>query len=191
MEKMLKEIKTIYRFPVYQTREQYKNAIGIEPPPYNPNLPIKGWFDPDALDTTKNGEDSFIIYKVVAVWKDLANKNNLNQYKANKEGRPFIESYPIEKDLAAIVNIPPTGYDIPSSIIGNQFNVPVPVRDLLPNEKLTFRGLMGNTGAVVEVSGPNTPMTTEDSLKVLNEKVDRMLGLLEQLSRIVETLSKK
>jgi hypothetical protein len=116
----------LYLFPFYQTREQYRLAVGEEPPPFNPTRPPQGWFDPQMKNSTKR---TVIYENVLAV-------NEKGQPKRDEEGRPYFEPLMILRSEAATVNIPlklasgEPGAEVPE--------VPPPVRALDPDEELIF-----------------------------------------------------
>jgi hypothetical protein len=121
-------ISNLYLFPLYQTREAYREATGKEAPPYNPLKPIKSWFDPKA---SENPRRKLVYDNVIA----LADNG---QPLVDENGRPFLEPLLIDREDAAAVNIPIKGFDrAPEPTTG--FEVPVPLRALEPGEELYFQ----------------------------------------------------
>lgn len=121
-------IHELYLFPVFQTREAYREATGQEPPPYDPHKPIKSWFDPKAADSPRRK----VVYdNVLAIGE--------NGYPlAGPDGKPMLEPLVIDKEQAATVNIPPKKPGTPDQpVTGHE--VPVPLRALAPNEELYFQ----------------------------------------------------
>lgn len=116
----------LYLFPIFQTREQYRDATGEEAPPFDPNRPPQAWFDPEAKNSTK---------RVIVYEHALAVAEN-GLPKRNADGMPFLEPLALPKAEAATVNIPykragnERGADAPE--------VPCPVRPLDPQEELFF-----------------------------------------------------
>lgn len=43
---MFTDIKSLWKFPVYTSVEQYRQTTGKEPPPYDHERPIQRWEDP-------------------------------------------------------------------------------------------------------------------------------------------------
>jgi hypothetical protein len=54
-------LKSLYLFPYYQTREDYRQATGQEPPPWDPNRPPKYWRDASAGSSTRRN----VVYDLV------------------------------------------------------------------------------------------------------------------------------
>ena len=46
-------IKSLYLFAYYQSREDYRQATGQEPPPWDALRPPKRWCDPSARSSTR------------------------------------------------------------------------------------------------------------------------------------------
>lgn len=130
-------IAELYLFPVYQTREAYRQATGVEAPPYDPTLPTKSWCDPSAAQSTRRK----VIYENV-----IAYAENGAPF-AGPDGKPMLEPLMIDKDFAAVVNIPVkdfTGKIQEQPVSDNE--IPVPMRALDPEEELYFA--FGGTVAV-------------------------------------------
>jgi len=120
-------IQTLYLFPVFQTREDYRNKVGNEPPPFDPSKPVKSWFDPQALSNPRRK----IVYDNVLAIAD----NGIPL--VDGDGKPFFEPLLIDREDAATVNIPIKDFagKIPEQqTTGTE--VPVPLRALMPNEEL-------------------------------------------------------
>ena len=122
-------LANLYLFPVYQTREEYRQKTGTEAPPYDPTKPVKSWFDPAAASNSKRK----LVYDQVVALAD--NGAPL----AGPDGNPVLEPLLIERDFAAIVNIPVKDF---SGRIQEQpikgVEVPVPLRALGADEELFF-----------------------------------------------------
>lgn len=126
------DLSVLYLYPVYQTRADYAQAHGVEPPPFDPSRPPQHWFDPEAAKSTKR----VIVYeRVLAI-------GERGQALLGPDGRPYCEPLVLPRADAAVVNIPykeaanEPGTDVPS--------VPVPLRALYPEEELAiaFGGLV-------------------------------------------------
>lgn len=111
-------LSSVYKFPVYQTREQFAAATGLPVPPYDPRKPVKSWFDPAPVLVGK-----VVMYKHPVVGAD---------------GRIVEEPFLLSAEDAKIVNIPPKAPGVPDQPTVGE--VPVPVRDLLPNESYITTG---------------------------------------------------
>lgn len=128
----------LYLFPYFQTREQYRKAVGVEPPPFDETRPPQQWYDPSISTSTKR---TVIYDNVLAV-----DENGMP--KRDENGKPYFEPLMILKSEAATVNIPPKlaanepGTDVP--------DVPPPVRALEPDEELIF-----DFGGIVLVRNKN------------------------------------
>lgn len=121
-------ITNLYLYPVYQTREAYRQATGREAPPYDDRQPVKSWFDPKALENPRRK----LVYDSVIAYAD--NGAPL----VGPDGAPILEPLLIEREFAGTVNIPPKGLDV----VGIEYNgleIPVPLRKLEPNEELYFQ----------------------------------------------------
>lgn len=141
-------LQTLYLFPIFQTREEYKAVMGIDPPPFNPFKPLKSWFDPKAAENPRRK----IVYDNVLALAD----NGTPLVDLN--GQPLLEPLLIDREDAAVVNIPVkdfSGRIQEQHPIGHE--VPVPLRPLTENEELVI-GLMGlvqvrNKAAIEETAG--------------------------------------
>jgi hypothetical protein len=121
-------ITHLYLFPVYQTREAYKQATGVEAPPYDPTKPLKSWFDPKAAESTSRK----LVYERVIAYAD----NGMPL--ASLDGKPVLEPLLIDRLVAATVNIPPKGPNIPDAPTTG-LEIPVPLRALYADEELYFQ----------------------------------------------------
>jgi hypothetical protein len=128
-------ISNLYLFPVYQTREAYQQATGQEAPAYDPNQPVKSWFDPHAMESAKRK----IIYDNVLALGDTGLPY------AGPDGKPALEPLMLEKEVAARVNIPPKAVGKPD-LPEKGFEIQVPLRPLEKNEEMFFQ--FGNIVAI-------------------------------------------
>lgn len=131
-------ISELYLFPIYNTREAYQAATGKEPPPYDPNKPIKSWFDPAAASSPKRN----MVYDRVIAYAP----NGMPEVGA--DGKPFTEPLILAREWAATVNISPKVFSsagvVDPPTTGQE--VPVPLRALEPGEELFLQ--WGGTAAV-------------------------------------------
>ncbi|MBL8178353.1 MAG: hypothetical protein JNK48_26995 [Bryobacterales bacterium] len=119
----------LYAFPVYQTREEYRQKTGMEAPPFDPSKPVKSWCDPAAAAATRRK----LVYDNVIAMADSGLP------LAGADGKPMLEPLMIDKDFAAVVNIPVKDFtgEIPEQkTIGVE--IPVPLRALEEGEELYF-----------------------------------------------------
>lgn len=121
-------VSNLYRFPVYQTRDAYRQATGQEAPPYDPTKRLKAWFDPDAATNPRR--------KIV--YDNVLSINDQGHAIAGPDGKPMLEPLVIDRDEAGRVNIPVKGPGIPDApFTGPEW--PVPLRPLESNEELFFQ----------------------------------------------------
>jgi len=131
-------LKSLYLFPYCQSREDYRQATGQEPPPWNPNRPPKYWFDASAAASHRRN----VVYDfVVATGPTGASI-------AGPDGKPVLDVLVLKKEEAATVNIPPLAPNVPGA---EAPEVPCPLRALEPGEELFF-----DFGGVVMVK--NVPL---------------------------------
>lgn len=114
----------LYRFPVFQTREAYRQATGREAPPYDPAKPPKSWFDPDAAANPRRR----LVYETVVAYAE----NGFPLVDA--EGKPVLEPLVIDRDFAAVVNIPNKLGSPDQTVSGPE--IPVPLRPLESGEEM-------------------------------------------------------
>ncbi|MBS1825263.1 MAG: hypothetical protein JST93_08070 [Acidobacteria bacterium] len=122
-------LANLYLFPVYQTREEYRQKTGQEAPPFDPTKPVKSWCDPSALASSRRK----LIYDNVVALADSGRP------LAGPDGQPMLEPLMIDRDFAAVVNIPVkdfTGQFPETPTIGVE--IPVPMRALEAGEELFF-----------------------------------------------------
>jgi len=176
-------IQNLYVFPVYQTREQYKAATGKDAPPWNPSKPVKSWLDP--TPPPMSDADGDVRYLMLALGAD-------GKTPAVKNGAPYLRMTRVAHAEAIAVNIPPKEfYDQRIQDPGAlspfaSLEVPVPCRDLLPDEELKF-----GWGGLVEVRKKNevaspttgTAPATDPELKQLLLTIDSKLDILLATSR--------
>jgi hypothetical protein len=122
------DLKTIYLFKTYSTREQFALEMGYEPLPYNPSKPVKSWCDLSVVGQRK------IMYKCLALAENGAPL-------ANEQGKPFLEQYLLTGSEASSVNLKPKSFQRDTNIVElpeSGVEVPVPCRDLMDYEELVF-----------------------------------------------------
>jgi hypothetical protein len=122
-------IQHLYLFPMYATRDEYRQATGEEPPAWNPYRAPKGWFDPKA----KSSPSRRVVYELA-----LATHPDTGAVLAGPDGKPLLDALVLDRDEAATVNIPPTDTGSTNVPGADQPQVPVPLRPLEPNEELFF-----------------------------------------------------
>lgn len=155
----------LYLFPYFQTRAEYAQAVGEEPPPFDATRPPKYWYDAEALKSTKR---SVIYENVLAV-----NEKGLPLQDEN--GHPYLEPMVILRQEAGTVNIPMQhAANEPGT---EQPAVQVPLRELDPDEELIF-----DFGGVVLVRNKqlvesNTPVGFTPQDRELLKSVARKLNV--------------
>lgn len=107
------------------TIDDYRKATGEEPPPYDPTRPPKAWFDPNALGSPRR---TVVYDPVLAV-------GSKGEILADQHEKPMLDILLLSKEEAARVNIwhNQSGQPAPSMP-----PVPMPLRQLKPNEELIF-----------------------------------------------------
>jgi len=131
-------LKSLYLFPYYQSREDYRQATGQEPPPWDPDRAPKYWFDASAAASPRRN----VVYDLVVATGPSGTAI------AGPDGQPVLDVLVLKKELAATVNIPPGGTNVPGADVPE---VPCPLRPLEPGEELFF-----DFGGVVMVK--NVPL---------------------------------
>src|SRR5262245_25928331 len=116
-------IERLYLFPYYSSRDAYEQALGVEPPPYDPKRASKHWFDPNAKDAARRN----VVYDQV-----LATSQSGTPL-VGPDGKPMIDVLVLLKDEAATVNIAP-----PGAARSEMAEVPMPLRPIETNEELFF-----------------------------------------------------
>lgn len=165
---------TLYLFPVYQTREQYKAATGRDAPAWNPNLPTKSWYDPNPPPAD---DDGFVQYLMIGLGPD-------NKTPGVKEGKPYLRMTRILRTFAMTVNIGPKAFDGSIQDPGSlskvaDYEVPVPCRPLAQDEELHF-GWGGLVNVRKKFEAPPSGGTTVAAAS--DPKTEKLL--LEILSKI-------
>lgn len=120
------DLSPLHLFPLYQTRADYKEAHGVDPPPFDPTRPPQHWYDPDAA---KRPGRVVLYERVLAV-------DERGQPMLGPDGKPFFEPLVLPKADAVTVNIP---YKEAANEPGtDQPTIPVPLRALLEDEELAI-----------------------------------------------------
>jgi hypothetical protein len=118
-------LSRLYLYPEYASREAYTKAVGVAPPPYNPSLPLKTWFDPEAAKSPKRA----ILYdRVLGI-------SVTGTPIPGPDGKPYLEPLVLARNEAANVNIPEYGSTPSDEVL---VAVPIPVRVLEADEQLEF-----------------------------------------------------
>ncbi|MCX6594131.1 MAG: hypothetical protein NTZ56_21670 [Acidobacteria bacterium] len=125
MPQAISGIEQIALFPIFSSRQAYRDALGKEAPPYDPSRPPKNWFDPAAATTTRRS----VVYEMVLALTDDG------RALAGPDGKPELEPLVLRREEAATVNIYADGLGFATP---NKVPVPAPLRALKPNEELQF-----------------------------------------------------
>lgn len=118
-------LSELHLFRTYLTIEEYRKAMGEDPPPYDPTKPPKTWFDPSALASPRR---TVVYDPVLAIGPQ-------GQILADHSGKPMLDVLLLSKDEAAHVNIWHDQSGQPSPTLPP---VPMPLRPLGSNEELIF-----------------------------------------------------
>lgn len=140
-------LSALYLFPVFQTREQFRQVMGYDAPPYNPSIPVKSWIDLGAQGSVQRN----VIYQNVLALGD--NGHPL----VNEKGEPFLEVMLLKKEVAASVNLKPKSFDGSAvELPETGYEIPVPCRELLSEESLFlgFGGLVMVRNSKNSANGP-------------------------------------
>jgi hypothetical protein len=158
-------LESLYLFPYFQTREEYKSATGVEPPKFDGTKPPKYWFDPTASESLRRQ----IVYDQVVAY--AASGSPI----VDEKGQPSLEVMMLSKDEALNVNIPPKGLGVANVPGADKPEIPPPLRALREDEELffPFPGVVA-----VRVKGtlePDRGFTEEDRAMLL--AIARKLGV--------------
>ena len=121
-------INELYLYPVFQTRDDYFKATGEEAPVWDPNRPVKSWFDPAARNTNKRT----FLYDVVLMY----DKNGM--VLPDEKGVPQVEQLALLREEAGRVNILPREKMVDYGPGSKVAPIPVPMRPLKPTEEFVF-----------------------------------------------------
>lgn len=119
-------LEKLHLFRRYQTREEYQQATGQEPAPFDPNLAPKYWCDPAARNSPRRS----VVYDNALV------TGPGGQPVAGPDGKPLVDLLALPKEQAASVNIPPQGTNVPGA---DTAEIPVPLAALESDEELFFQ----------------------------------------------------
>lgn len=156
----------LYQFPVFQTREDYRQVMGKEPPPPDPSLRRKHWMDPAYSHLTEdNGEE--ISYLILAV-DPITNRPRLNE-----DGKPYLVTTTIPAYIAGRVNIPHgVANEFPAGSRIMRFSYQPPVRALHKDEELDMTP--GPMGTVIVVNRAIQQESVTDYLRQIRELLDKI-----------------
>ncbi len=157
----------LFLFPVFQTREEYQKLTGEEAPPWDPNQPVKNWFDPAARTTNKRT----MLYDRVLLY----DKNGMVIPDAS--GKPTLDQMALLKEVAAQVNMLPSERLVDYGPGSRMAPIPCPLRALKENEELFFT--FGGSVAVRDKSAYKNEVnafTIGD--RALLEKIAAKLGVV-------------
>jgi hypothetical protein len=118
----------LFIFPVFQTREEYKQATGEEAPPWDPNQPVKNWFDPAA----RNTRSRTMLYDRVLLY------DSNGMVVPDENGKPTLDKLALLREVAAQVNMLPSEKLVDYGPGSRMAPIPPPMRELKANEELFF-----------------------------------------------------
>lgn len=160
-------ISDLYIFPSFQTRDDYFKATGEEAPEWDPNRPIKSWFDPAARNTNKRT----FLYDLVLMY----DKNGM--VLSDAKGTPLLEQLALLREEAARVNMLPREKMVDYGPGSKVAPIPVPMRPLKETEELVF-----TFGGVVAVRVKDAFNAVVNAFTVgdrmLLEKIGQKLGVI-------------
>ncbi len=166
-------------FPVYQTREDYaEDHGGQEPPPPDPNLREKNWYDPRYKDVAEdNGE--------VAIYRVVMRDPRTGEPSYDEQGRPRIGTLILPQHIAGRVNIPykQAANEFPAdSPIMRLKPYPYPIRELHEDEELRRPDHpMGDVYVVnrrLEKPAPPEPQQLADAIARIEELLRKIAAKL-------------
>lgn len=159
-------LDTLFLFPYYSTREEFQQATGQAPPPWDPTRPPKYWFDPKAMDSPR---------RTVVYDNALAISDNGTLLRDENDA-PVLDLLILNKEIAAAVNIPPKGPAVSYVENAGVPEVQMPLRALADGEELFFR-----FGGTVAVRNKDAYMETQvgfyHSDRLLLQAIAKKLGL--------------
>jgi hypothetical protein len=155
-------LSELHLFRTYLTIEEYRKAMGEDPPPYDPTKPPKNWFDPSALASPRR---TVVYDPVLAVGAQ-------GQILADPNGKPMLDILLLSKEEAARVNIWHDQSGHPSPTLAP---VPMPLRPLRSNEELIFLYPQVVVVRDKSVEADKGTFTAED--RALLRKIARKLGV--------------
>lgn len=160
-------INDLYVFPSFQTRDDYFKATGEEAPDWDPNRPVKSWFDPAARNTNKRT----FLYDLVLMY----DKNGM--VIPDENGVPQLDQLALLREEAARVNILPRERMVDYGPGSKVAPIPVPMRSLKEDEELVF-----TFGGVVAVRFKSAYKATVNAFTVndrqLLAKIAQKLGVV-------------
>lgn len=159
-------INNLYLFPVFTTRDEYFRVTGQEAPDWNPNKPVKLWFDPAARNTNKR---TFLYESTL-----LTDENGM--VIPDDHGHPRTDQLALLREDAAEVNLLPREKMVDYGPGSKVASIPVPLRALKPNEELVF--VFGGGVAVRDKDAFQTNVTAFTSAdRSLLVKIAQKLGV--------------
>jgi hypothetical protein len=159
-------LNSLYLFPVFQSRAEYFNVTGEQAPPWNPNKPVKTWFDPEARKTTRRT----IIYDSALMYHENG------ALVVDPSGQPVLDTLALLKEEAGQVNMLPDEKMVDYGWGSKVAQIPVPLRKLNSNEELVIT--FGSVVAVRDKSAAiDTPVHFTTSDRLLLQKIAQKLGV--------------
>jgi hypothetical protein len=127
-------------FPVYATRAEYAAAHnGVEPPPFNDELPPKNWYDPAAATSSR----PVMVYPNVLMEQD-------DGRLVEEDGELVFAPISLPRAQAGSVNMLPESSGQPVGQSGLR-EIPCPYRALLPGEKMILATMPNMPGSIYPV----------------------------------------
>jgi hypothetical protein len=164
----LRPISILELFRTYHDRDEYLKATGEEAPAWNPNRPVKVWFDPGARD----GFSKYRSYPIAL----RCDRNGM--VLPNTKGQPTTMPMQISSISAGTVNMLPRERMADYGPGSKVTPIPTPLRALRDDEELVF-----TFGGVVAVRVKEVKEWVSETYQHLSsrellEAIARKLGVL-------------
>lgn len=174
------------RFGTCLDRADYRRQTGQEPPPFDPNKPLKFWWDKDAY-TDADGLPEIVYANNVMTKTDGT--------WALRSGVPVTKPLVLAVEDAANVNLPPEDPSGSTVVPAGIKSIPCPFRDLLPDESLAVAGAEAGflSGKVLVIRNNKKfaeaqARAAEDSGRFTSDDRARLRAVADRLAAIAERL---
>jgi hypothetical protein len=151
----------LYLYPYFQSRDAYEQITGQPCPPWDKTRRPKKWFAPEAA---QSAEDFLVFERVLAT-----ELKEIGRPLTGPDGKPYLKSLILPRDIAATVNIPPNGANVEGAAVPEY---PVPLRALDQNEELILDGPFG----IVMVKNVELSQAVEDGFAAQDRAMLRAIA---------------
>ena len=161
-------LSDFYEFPTFADPASVTKATGVAPPAFDPSKRIKRWVDPNPVDVGIESPDGLPQTMYTGIDPKTAASAN-----------PTLKKFMVTLEEATSFNIPEVGTGQTNYPGVNNVEVPTPMRDLLPTQKLAKFGALSIL-VVENLDAPKDPSapTTEADVVALGAKVDAVTAAL-------------